>query len=384
MMTVTHLFSGVYDNIFPALFPVFQAEFGLTLPELGLLASLPPLFQALIGIPSGYLADRIGAKKTIAFSLVVYILSGVGMVLSSNLLVLIASINAMSLTSIIYHPGSYSYLTKVVSPGNRSKALGLMSAGGPVGVALGPITLTLALSYFGNDSWRLAYLFWIIPLVVVLGATLKLRSEKELRTMETGSQPAKTGAEGSARLGALLTRGLLVFLAFNAFWSMGGKIINVFIPTYLNGVRGLSVADASLVYGASSLLGVVAAPIGGFFADRLGNRRWLLFDYVSSIVFMALTYLSPVTVLFVSFYFGYSFCNYMGMAANTSIVAGLTPTRQRGMGYALFFLPGSIIGSVTPAACGFLAALMGLPILLPIAVAVSSISVLILRLGMKN
>ncbi len=47
------------------------------------------------------------------------------------------------------------------------------------------------------------------------------------------------------------------------------------------------------------------------------------------------------------------------MAARNSIMASLTPRRQRGLGFSLFFLPGSIVGAIAPIIASYLAQSLG-------------------------
>ena len=64
-------------------------------------------------------------------------------------------------------------------------------------------------------------------------------------------------------------------------------------------------------------------------------------------------------------------------------MARLTPRKQRGLGYALFFMPGSVIGAITPVVAGYLAELMGFRSIFNIAVVVNFIGLAILRFGVK-
>jgi MFS family permease len=131
------------------------------------------------------------------------------------------------------------------------------------------------------------------------------------------------------------------------------------------------------------MVGVFAAPIGGYFADRVGTKRWLLYTLAGAILCLFLAYVSPSTILFVVFYFMDSFLTHSGMAASSAIIARLTPSAQRGMGYALSFLPGSIIGSVAPAFAGMLGERLGLSILFPIGIAAYLAALLVLKFGVK-
>ena len=394
---MAHFFAHIYDNVYPPLLPVFQEAFQLTLPQLGLLASFPPLFQTLASVPSGYLTDRLGCKRTLTIGFLISVSSAAAVALSGNVWMLFLAISCCYLTSTIYHPASFSYITKTSSLRNRAKALGLQSMGGPLGLAIGPISLSLFMSLGLN--WRFIYLFWIAPILVSLAAVWRLKPEEkaieEMAEVDTAQKtdaktnpmknPVSTAAPRSqASLRTIFSREMIAYMVFSMVHSVGGQLISVFLPLYLKEHRDLTVSEVSFVYGTVSLFGVVAAPAGGFFADRFGSKRWLLTTYASSSLLLASAFAAPTTSLFLGFYFLQGFMGSMSMSANSSLIAGLTPTARRGLGYAVSFLPMSLVGSVTPTVSGFLAAQMGLLALFPLGIAVSLASLVLLKFGVKT
>jgi len=71
VMTLTHTLTHAFQMMHTTLFPVLQDEFRLNYQQLGLIAAIPPLCQALLSIPTGLLSDRFGSKKMIIVSIVV-------------------------------------------------------------------------------------------------------------------------------------------------------------------------------------------------------------------------------------------------------------------------------------------------------------------------
>jgi MFS family permease len=71
------------------------------------------------------------------------------------------------------------------------------------------------------------------------------------------------------------------------------------------------------------------------------------------------------------------------MAGRSAIMARLTPRKQRGLGYALFFLPGSIIGAVAPIVAGYLADLLGFQSIFNIAIVVNFLALGVLKFAVK-
>jgi hypothetical protein len=64
---------------------------------------------------------------------------------------------------------------------------------------------------------------------------------------------------------ASISVGLVIFLVYSSFRTSGLRFIGSFMSLYLTDIRLLSVSEASLILGSVSLVGVFAAPLGGFF-----------------------------------------------------------------------------------------------------------------------
>jgi MFS family permease len=77
------------------------------------------------------------------------------------------------------------------------------------------------------------------------------------------------------------------------------------------------------------------------------------------------------------------FFNFLGMAANSSIVAKLSSSSQRGLGYALFFLPGSLMGAVAPVIAAFIGEVFGLSSIFFASIVVYAAGLFVLWFGVK-
>lgn len=380
VMTLSHAFIHIFGGMLPSMLPIFREEFGLTLSQLGIIASMPFLGQTLLSIPSGYISDRFGARTMISSAFVISITSALVVSVAPNILVLIVALSVLGMVSTLYHPASFAYTSKIVSPQNQSKALGLNNAGGTLGFALGPLSIPVIIGVLAL-GWRIAYLAWIVPCALVLLMVLRLKPEKDASKEATQEVPAQPVGDN---LRTMFSAGLVFFLVFTAVRATGTEMIITFLPTYLGEVRMLSVAEASLIYGSVSLLGVIGSPLGGLLSDRFKPKTWLAASSALEAGFLISAYLAPSTPLFIAIYFTQSFIVSLGIAANSAIVASLTPSARRGMGYALYFLPISLIGAATPAFGGMVAERMGLATLFPLAAAFTAISVLILYFFVKT
>jgi ACS family hexuronate transporter-like MFS transporter len=346
------------------------------------MVSVPTLFRVVASIPCGYLADRFTSKRIIALSFMIQITSSLLVTWSRDPWTLVLSMSLLALTFTMYHPASLSYTTKLVSEGNRAKAIGIQTAGGPLGMALGPLSLSFLLPF----GWRTAYLFWIIPVLPALIVIwrMKPQADNTFQSDEGDSQDLERGVESPQKgLLSTISVGLVIFLVYSSFRTSGLRFIGSFLSLYLTDIRLLSVSEASLILGSVSLVGVFAAPLGGLFSDKWGYKQWLLTVLSLSILCIALAFLASTILLFVIFYFSYRFFTFSGNPAQVSIISRLMPRSQQGLGYALSFLPGSIVGSIIPTLAGILADQMGLPALFPIGIAIMMMALALLQFVVK-
>jgi len=373
VMAVSHTLTHVFGGIHTAIFSELRDEFNLSLQQLGLVASIPSLASAVLAIPVGLLSDRFGSKKMLLAS---FGFAAVGAVLAgtaSTPLMLIVAVSLIYVNVTIYHPASYAATTKMFAPEDRAKALGLHGAGGTLGHAMGPLSVSLLVGVLAWQ-WRQVYLFLAAPMIVGIIMVMRLPDDKVEKT-------EKKQEKGKGE--KFLTRNLVMFLAYQATRMIATSMIGTFLVLYLQDVRGMSLTVATFITSTNTLTGLIAAPMGGYLAARFGEKKWLQASLLGAFTVLALAFQAPNNTLFMALYVLYGFGNTLGMAGRSAIMAKLTPSKQRGLGYALFFLPGSIIGAITPVAAGYVADIMGFQTIFNFAVVVNFVALGILWLVVK-
>ncbi|MCW4041849.1 MAG: MFS transporter [Candidatus Bathyarchaeota archaeon] len=373
--SITHILIHVFTRIHPALFPLLRTEFNLSLQQLGVLASIPRLFSSLLSVPAGLLSDRFGSKRMILISLIVSCFGILIVTQTYNYVTLIVAIILVSINITIYHPASYRFITQLQAR-ERLKALSIHEACGTLGVAVGPITVSVLMGVLGLN-WRQVYVFWLIPVLVGIIAVVKIRSDPRRDIREDKPDGSNTSVS------SLLTINLILFLIFLGVRMVAGQMVEIFIPIYLVDEKGVSSVLASFIYGIGSAARVVGAPAGGLLASRFGTKRWLLAALSLTYVSLGLAVVVPNTVAFISFYIAYSFCTTLSMTANSAIMAQLSPTHRRGLGYALFFLPGSLVGAAAPLISVSIADAFGMTSIFAVSVTIYIIGQVILKFGIK-
>jgi MFS family permease len=377
IMTLTHLLTHVFTRVHTALFPILQVEFDLTIQQLGIIAAIPPLAQTLLAIPTGLLSDKLGSRWLILGAMAI---SAAGALLASqatSAVMLIVAVSLVYINTTAYHPAAYSFVTRMFKPRDRLRALGIHGAGGTLGVAIGPISISLIIGVLAL-GWRQVYLFWFIPFVLGILTVLPIRVEPK-----EDEAPATEGAQTGTQATKLLSVSLIMFLVFIGIRTFANGMSQSFMALFLVDDRGFSTSQASLWIGLNTLVGVIGAPLGGFLAARYGEKRWLLVVYALAYCCYGLAIAIPNNLAFVVFYLSYGFLSFLGMAANSAIMARLSPGKQRGLAYALFFLPGSLMGAVSPLVAASIADTWSLATIFVVSTITFFLSLFVLQFGVK-
>jgi len=332
-------------NTHLALVPVFREELGLSIELVGLMVTIPTLAQALLYLPFGMLSDRFQPRKLIGLSLFLVALGALIITQSRTPLMLVIGFSTIAVCLAIFHPPAYTIISDLFESGRRNVALGLHGSGGTLGMATGPISIGLVMYFLGESSWRVNYLIWAFPALGCLLAVMILKPR-------TASNPAAGSGSESPReelsLRNVFTRSYLLFLALVSIRNFGVQAVSTYMTTYLKDVRGMSVDYASILFGSISLMGVVAAPLGGILADRLGEKKVLLISYLGQAAMLVGIALSTSLFLLVPFVILYGLSEFLAMAPMSSLVAQFTPKGRRGIAYAAYFLPSTLVGAAAP------------------------------------
>jgi MFS family permease len=224
-------------------------------------------------------------------------------------------------------------------------------------------------------------MFWAIPLLVGTFMSLKLEPDPTNNLDDTGlvSEPVEVGEATS-----LLTKSLAIFLIYMSIRTVGMSMVGTFMPLFIVDEKNFTAVEMNYIYGLAGMTGLLSAPIGGVLASKYGSKNWLAVSIGMMVFLLGLVAIMPGGVLFIVVYIIYRFSGTLGMAARSNLVAKLTPSGQRGVGYALLFLPGSIMGAVSPMMAAYIIENFGMSTLFPLSIGIYIISLSILVFLIKE
>lgn len=274
MLTLVYTFNFIDRQILVILQEPIKAELGLSDAQLGLLTGFSfALVYVTAGIPIAWLADRSNRRNIVAASLAFWSFMTAISGLVQNYGQLLAARIGVGIGEAGGSPPSHSIISDYFPPSSRGTALSFYSMGIYLGVLFGFAAGGWIAENFG---WRTAFFLIGIPGIIYALAVVWVVKEPPRGQYDLGGLPAKSSF--SETMACLRTRPtfwwLSVGCAFSAFVSYGN---GNFMPSFLMRNHGMSLSEVGAILGLiSGLSGAAGTFLGGFIADRLGQRdiRW--------------------------------------------------------------------------------------------------------------
>lgn len=148
------------------LMPTIREYFGMDATTGGYYSSICFLGMFFGAIAAGRIADKVGRKKTIVASMLIWGVAGFALVFSPNVYYLFAMRFVLGLGLGAQFPVALSYLSEIVSGKDRPKFMTLYQLMTPVGFAVAGVLTVLILPHF---DWRGVYLAEALPAFFVIG-----------------------------------------------------------------------------------------------------------------------------------------------------------------------------------------------------------------------
>lgn len=252
-----HFTLELCHNFMPVLYPLLTVQMGLSFTQIGILALANNLVTSAFQPLLGFLPERYGAERVVAFSLI-WLGGLMGLVgFAPNFLLLALLVALASFGSASYHPAGVVNVSRQSSV-RRGTAMAIFSVGGSLGAALSPAWILLWVDGLGTRSALL-----VIPIALVVGALFYQQAQRPVPI--AAAAPATT-AHG-ARHGYLAGLILLVLGTMARAWFQVAFV--TYLPAWVQSNGGSLEQGGQLLSiflfatGAGSLL-------GGIFADRVG------------------------------------------------------------------------------------------------------------------
>lgn len=302
VLTLINLFNYLDRYVIASLVePLKASELALNDQQIGWLMSSFILVYMLASPVFGVLGDRHSRPRLIAAGVAVWSIATAAGGLAVGFLSLLVARSLVGIGEAAYGTIAPAVLADYFPASRRGRIFSIFFCAIPVGSALGYILGGTINAHFG---WRAAFFTAGIPGILL--SLLVLRVVDPPRGAQ--DEPTAPGA-GQAGFGSYLRLArnlpyLLTILGYAAYtFGLGG--LAAWMPAFLERVRGVPAAQASVVFGGIIVAtGFVGTAIGGKLGDHFLPRSPRAYLWVSAIAtlcavpFAALALMSPVPALY--------------------------------------------------------------------------------------
>jgi len=258
------------------LLPEYVDQLGLSKAEAGILSAAYAAGTLLGSLPAGFVASRMGPRKTVIQGLLLLGLASLVFGFADQILLLDAARFIQGIAGALIWSGALTWLITTAPEEKRGSIIGTALGTAVAGALLGPALGAIAGS-IGTEP--------VFSSVLVITVLLAIAAS---RLPETRAPETQTLGEVMA---TLVSRPVLEAAAFVAVPSVMFGAIEVLVPLRIDSFGGShGVIAAGFIAGAA--LEAVLAPMAGRISDRVGRRL----PYVSGLAVCAVAMVAIATV----------------------------------------------------------------------------------------
>jgi NNP family nitrate/nitrite transporter-like MFS transporter len=250
-------------NIIAPLGTRYSAELGLSATQASLLVAMPVFVGSLGRVPVGALTDRFGGRLmftvlTLASAVPVVLVAFAGSLKSYALLLVFGFFLGLAGTTFAV---GIPFVNAWFEPARRGFATGVFGAG-MGGTAFSAFFTPRLVRSIGYVPTHLL----IAGALVVVGALLWLLM-RDSPAWKPNLAPVVPKLAAAAKLPLTWQMSLLYAVTFGGFVAF-----STYLPTYLKNVYSFDLTGAGTRTAGFAIAAVIARPIGGIVADKIGPR----------------------------------------------------------------------------------------------------------------
>ena len=345
-----HAINHSFQLMIPPLLPFLALEFSLSFIEIGLLVTA---FVAAYGagqLPTGFLADRVGAKNLIIVGLTICAIGSLVALFSPNIYILLAGFAIMGIGGSTYHPSGLTMLSHAFDEKGRGHAMGIHGLAGSVGQIASPIASG---GIAVLQGWQSAFLIYAI-----FGFGFSIFVFFRWRGKDVVSRTSAQLPKQRNSLRRLLSKAIIIVFVLAIFQGFLYQITTSFLILYLVDVRSYNVAVASLMLSLLLATGGVGQYVSGAFSDRFGRKKVLIFLTIACAgTALPIPLVSNVILVILILIFGFIL---LGLIPTTNALMSDLAKGSFGVLFGVYYLFAFGVSSAGPPIAGFLAENFGL------------------------
>ena len=345
-----HVLHDGFSDMLYVLFPVWQAAFGLSFAQVGLLKTLYSGSMAALQLPASLLAERVGERMLLTLGTLVAATAFVAAGWTGGFLGLALCLMLGGAGASVQHPLGAALSSQAFDGARQRAALGTYNFSGDVGKVLLP-ALCAAL---------LAVLDWhaVTPLMGALGFAAALAIWFAVPQPAAAAETPAAAAAAAAAPGSLANPGFISLAAIAVIDSAARMGFLTLLPFALI-AKGASVTQVGFALSLTFAGGAAGKFICGLIAARAGVlRTTILTELATAAGIVALPPLSLEAALLLLPVLGVALNGTSSVLYGT--VAELVPGARRARAFGMFYTLTIGAGALSPSLYGLLGDAIGI------------------------
>lgn len=260
---IAQIAATVYVNAAPFLIPYLHLVQGLSLVEAGFIASAPLVGTTLTLIAWGAIVDRIGERTSMTIGLALLTAASAAAALSTSYVWIGVFLLLGGMGGACTNSASGRVVVGWFPPHRRGTAMGIRQTSSPLGVGIAVLIVP-----------NLADAEGLRTTLLVIAALCCFAGLLAGAAIVDPPRPTRSEAEGLGHLVNPYTRDMRLWRIHAASMLLVIPQVTVwtFALVWLIDERDWSIFEATLLVGATQLLGAASRIAAGAWSDRVGNR----------------------------------------------------------------------------------------------------------------
>lgn len=344
--SATHVWSDLFFALYAPLLPLIKDDLDLTFTEVAMLRSLYAAAMAVLQVPVGFMADRVGEFWLLVGGNIWVAVGLIAMSLAPSFALLLASTLLGGLGGGTQHPLASGIVSRAYNSKARATAVGTVNFAGDLGKMAAPaLALVVALSY----GWRGTMLIIGIGAIAFFLASIFIRRSVEIGKPEPAEAERANGYDGDD--GA--TTGFKILSVVGFVDSAIRAAALTFVP-FILADRGMGTSQIFVMLILLLAGGAFGKYVCGWFSERHGLISIVWITKASAAIFLVATVYAPmVTIAPLMVLLG------VGLNGTSSslyaTVAIFAPQARRSRMYGFFYTTNEIGGFAAPLIFGRIA-----------------------------
>ena len=258
-----------------AIIPI-RSQFGLSAVQAGMMMSGYSLGYALVSLPGGWIADKIGYKRVLLFCLSLSAVCAVVFPFASVLTLFIVIRFLLGFS----HGSVPAATTKgIASNYDKERRVMLQSVWFVAQNIAGFVALYVG-AWIISFNWKYAY--WTAAVMYVIIILLSIKALPNLREFEQTSDAAKSEVADKPKVrvsDVFRDRNMWVFAVCIFIFNLILNGANNWYATFLSAHYGRTMVEIGGILSLSSLVSIGCAPLTGWLLSKVfrGRENWFIF-----------------------------------------------------------------------------------------------------------